>query len=193
MRNLRLGLLLALVLAAGAATSAPLVYHSVADNGAVNDPVVIPKTGYVTLNLWIDPGSQPISGLICKDATGDASCAYDLRVQPQGGSQLLSFVPTGGSCDIGCNLTGSMLRVNRILTSSPLVGKQRLGTLTVDTSSSQPGGYIEVTGVHSVGAARQLQDIPTRTLAYVPEPGMLVLLLSGLAGLAVLHRLRRPD
>jgi hypothetical protein len=86
-----------------------------------------------------------------------------------------------------------MLRVNRILISTPLVGKQRLGTLTVNTSPSQPNGFLEVTGVHSVGAARQLQSVTPRTIAYVPEPGMLVLLFSGLAGLAVLHRLRGSD
>jgi hypothetical protein len=199
MRSVWLGLWLALVLAAGAATGAPLVYHSVPDNGVVNGPVVIPKTSSVTLNLWIDPGSQPISGTICNNATGDASCAYDLRVQSQGGSQLVSFLPTGGSLctsvstDVGCKLTASMLRVNRILISAPLVGKQRLGTLTVNTSSSQPNGFLEVTGVHSVGAARQLQNITPRTVAYVPEPGMLVLLFSGLAGLAALHRLRGSD
>jgi hypothetical protein len=41
-----------------------------------------------------------------------------------------------------------------------------------------------------VGAALQTEPIPGQTLAYVPEPGQLLLLASGLAGLALLHRLR---
>lgn len=192
MRSVQLGLLLALVLAAGAATGEPLVYHSPGDSGTLPGyPPSLPKASSVSLYLWIDPGSLPVSGTVCNNAIGDASCAYDLRVQVQGDSKLLNFVPTGGACDVGCKLTDTMLRVNRILTSTPLIGKQRLGVLTVNTSFPQ-GGLIEVTGVHSVGAARQLQNIPSHTIAYVPEPGMIVLLLSGLAGLAVLHRLRGP-
>ena len=195
MRSVRLGLWLALVLAAGAASGDPLVYYSPGDTGY--KPVQatrIPKGTTVPLYLWIDPGPQAPSGTVCSNATGDASCAYDLRIQVTGASTLTSFVPTGGACDIGCKLTGSMLRVNRILTSTPLVGKQRLGVLTVNTASAPGSAQIDVTGMHSVGAARQLQPISNSTIATVPvpEPGMLVLLFSGLAGLAVLHRLRGP-
>jgi hypothetical protein len=191
-RSLHLGLVLALVLAAGAASGDPLVYYSPGDSGFKPAQAMrIPKGKSVPLYLWIDPGSQAPSGTVCNNATGDASCAYDLRIQATGTSTLSSFVPTGGACDVGCKLTSSMLRVNRILTSAPLVGKQRLGVLTVNTASSLGSGQVEVTGVHSVGAARQLQPISNNTIATVPvpEPGMLVLLFSGLAGLAVLHRL----
>jgi hypothetical protein len=99
-----------------------------------------------------------------------------------------AFVVRG--CVIGCKLTSSMLRVNKIPVM-PLIGPQKIGELTVRTNLPL-GGSIEVTGVHSVGAARQLQSIPSLPIAYVPEPGMLVLLVSGLAGLAALHRLRGP-
>jgi hypothetical protein len=194
MRSVRLGLWLALVLAAGAASGDPLVYYSPGDTGyRPSQAWNIPKgMSSVPLYLWIDPGTQPLSGTVCNNATGDASCAYDLRVQVHGDPKLVSFVPTGSVCDVGCKLTDSMLRVNRILTSAPLIGRQRLGVLTVDTTLPA-GGDIEVTGVHSVGAARQLQPISENTIARVlpvPEPGMLVLLFSGLAGLAVLYRLR---
>ena len=196
MRSLRLGLWLALVLATGAASGDPLVYYSPGDTGYKPAQAWrIPKgMSSVPLYLWIDPGPQAPSGTVCNNATGDASCAYDVRIQVTGASTLTSFVPTGGACDVGCKLTSSMLRVNRILTSAPLVGKQRLGVLTVNTGSAPGSAQIDVTGVHSVGAARQLQPIPSNTIATVPvpEPGMLVLLFSGLAGLAVLHRLRGP-
>jgi hypothetical protein len=181
---------LALVLAAAGAQAAPLVYHSPGDTGdRPTSPPYLPKASSVTLYLWLDPGPTPPSGIVCSDATGDASCAYDLRVQVQGDPQLSSFVSPEGACGVGCNLTSTKLRVNRILNTAPLVGRQRIGQLTVNTLGPQ-GGLIEVTGVNSVGAARQLLTIPSNTIAYVPEPGQLVLLVSGLAGLAVLHRLR---
>ena len=183
------GLALALMLGASGATAAPLVYHSPGDTGIRPEiPPHLPKAGSVTLYLWLDPGPLPTSGVVCTDATGDASCAYDLRVQVQGDPQLLNFVPADGPCDIGCKLTSTLLRVNQIPTQA-LTEPTKIGELTVDTSNPL-GGLIEVTGMHSVGAARQLENIPTLPIAYVPEPGQLVLLLSGLAGLAALHRLR---
>ena len=189
MRRYWLGLLLSLALGAEGAKGAPLVYHSPGDGGGrPGYAPYLPKQASVTLYLWLDPGPAPLSGTVCTNATGDASCAYDVRVQVFGDSQLLNFVPSQGLCDVGCNLTASMLRVNKI-PITPLIGRQKIGELTVRTNLPQ-GGSIEVTGVHSVGAARQLQNIPSLPIAYVPEPGMLVLLISGLAGLAVLHRLR---
>jgi hypothetical protein len=192
MRSFWSGLVLLLALAAGGATADPLVYHSPGDTG--NQPATapnLPKASSVTLYLWLDPGPTAPSGDLCDTATGDASCAYDLRVQvmPGGDVQFLAFEPTGAACAIGCKLTPNMLRVNRLLTSTPLIGRQKLGQLTVNTLGPA-GGEIWVTGVHSVGAARQLANIPHKQIAYVPEPDQLVLLLSGLAGLAVLHRLR---
>jgi hypothetical protein len=185
-------LVLALLLGAGGASADPLVYHSPGDTGdRPGYPPHLPKASSVTLYLWLDPGptAPPPTG-VCSNATGDASCAYDVRVQVQGDSELLNFVPTNGPCDIGCNLTPSMLRVNKLLPAgSPLIGRQKIGELTVKTSNPL-GGVIEVTGVHSVGAARQLLNIPSLPIAYVPEPSQLVLLLSGLAGLWALHRLR---
>ena len=194
MRRIWLGLVLELLLGAGGATAEvyPFVYHSPGDTGdRPGYAPHLPKASSVTLHLWLDPGptapSPPAN--VCNNATGDASCAYDLRVQVLGDSQLLNFVPTGGACDIGCKLTPSLLRVNRLLLTAPLIGRQKLGVLTVDTTFPQ-GGVIEVTGMHSVGAARQLLEIPHNPIAYVPEPSQLVLLLSGLAGLWGLHRLR---
>jgi hypothetical protein len=206
------GLVLASILAAGSAQADVLVYHSASPSGVKPGYApYLPKASSVTLNLWLDPGPTPPSNTDCVNATGDASCAYDLRVEVRsdpGGPQLLSFTPTWptvGTCtpaDVGCNLTSSMLRTNKILLGSPIVGRTKIGQLTVNTLGKQ--GAIVVTGVHSVGAGRQLQKIngfpppelppqvpaPGVPIAYVPEPGMLILLFSGLAGLAVLHRLR---
>ena len=191
MKTLGIGLLLALFVGASSATGAPIVYHSPGDTGT--RPTIapyLPKASSVTLHLWLDPGSTPVSGTVCTDATGDASCAYDLRIQVQGDSKIVSFTPIG---DVIQKLTpptnATLLRANRIASAAPLIGKQKIGTLVVDTTGPQ-GGLIEVTGVHSLGAALQLESIPSNTIAYVPEPGQLLLLASGLAGLAVLHRLR---
>jgi hypothetical protein len=183
------GLVLSLLLGAGGAAAAPLVYHSPGDTGSrPANPPNLPRESSVTLYLWLDPGPVPVSGDVCTDATGDASCAYDLRVESHGDSRLTNYAPVDGPCDTGCKLTTTMLRVNRIPTQA-LTAPQKIGELTVDTSYPL-GGVIEVTGVHSVGAARQRQDITQLPIAYVPEPGQLLLLLSGLAGLWALHRLR---
>jgi hypothetical protein len=189
MRSFWTGLLSALILGAGGALAQPIVYHSPGDSGFRQAYApYLPKQASVKLYLWLDPGPTAPSGTVCTNATGHASCAYDVRVQVQGDSQLVSFAPVSGPCDIGCKLTSSMLRMNAI-PAQPLVGRTKLGELTVDTTYPL-GGVIEVTGVHSVGAARQLETIPSLPIAYVPEPGMLILLVSGLAGLAALHRLR---
>jgi hypothetical protein len=190
MRSFASGLALTLFLAAAAATGAPLVYHSPGDTGLAPGPPVgapyLPKATNVTLYLWLNPGPTAPSGTTCVDATGHASCAYDLRVQVQGDSQLVSFSPIG---DVVYDLTPTMLRANRIAKDAPLVGPTKIGELVVNTLGPQ-GGLIHVTGVNSVGAALQVEGMPTNTLAYVPEPDQLVLLVSGLAGLALLHRLR---
>jgi hypothetical protein len=183
--------LLGLLVTAGAATAGPLVYHSPGDTGIrPTTPPNLPKASAVTLYLWLDPGSAPLSGTVCNNASGDASCAYDLRVQVQGDSKIVSFTPIG---DVVQKLTpptnSTLLRANRLANTAPIVGKQKIGTLVVNTSGPL-GGTIDVTGVHSLGAALQLDPIPSNTLAFVPEPGELVLLVSGLAGLAVLNRLR---
>ena len=190
-RTFWLGAVLALIVAAGGAAGAPIVYNSPGDTGDRPEFAPhLPKASSVTLHLWLDPGSLPISGTLCSNATGDASCAYDLRVQVQGDSKIVSFTPIG---DVVQNITTTenptMLRANRLTNGAPIIGKQKIGTLVVDTTGPQ-GGLIEVTGVHSLGAALQLESIPSNTIAYVPEPGELVLLVSGLAGLALLHRLR---
>jgi hypothetical protein len=194
MRCFWLGGVLALVVAAGAATGAPIVYHSPGDSG--DRPTFapyLPKASNVTLYLWLDPGPVPVSGTVCSNATGDASCAYDLRVQVQGDPWIVGFTPIGLVADVVQKLTPltnpTLLRANRLTNGAPIIGRQKIGTLVVNTMGPQ-GGLIEVTGVHSLGAALQLESIPSNTIAYVPEPGELVLLVSGLAGLALLHRLR---
>jgi hypothetical protein len=189
MRSFASGLALATLLAASAAAAGPLVYHSPGDTGARPAvPPYLPKASNVTLYLWLDPGATAPSGTVCANATGDASCAFDLRVQVFGDSTIVSAALTG---DVVQNLAtnGRTLRANRITKANPITGPQKIGELVVNTTGAQ-GGTIEVTGVHNVGAALQTEPIPGQTLAYVPEPGQLLLLVSGLAGLALLHRLR---
>jgi hypothetical protein len=193
------GLALSLILAAGGAgattTGYPIVYHSPGDTGLrPPHPPYLPKASSVTLHLWMDAGPvSPGSGL-CDDGAGDASCAYDVRVNVQGDSKLVGFTGIGDVVYHPNNLSPSnpatTLRLNRLAKTTPIVGRQKIGTLVVDTSFPL-GGLIEVNGVHSVGAAQQRDAIPTNTLAFVPEPDQMLLLVSGLAGLALLDRLRR--
>ena len=63
-----------------------------------------------------------------------------------------------------------------------------IGDLTVDAAVATS---VEVTGVHAVLADLTLENIAPATIAYVPEPGEILLLASGVAGLAGLYRLRR--
>jgi hypothetical protein len=65
-----------------------------------------------------------------------------------------------------------------------------IGTLTVDALGANQL-QITVQGVHRVGAAGQLDAIQPEVIANVPEPAVGLLLISGVAGLAALERLRR--
>ena len=65
----------------------------------------------------------------------------------------------------------------------------KIGTLFLDTTGPQ-GGRGRPTSVENVSASMALRSDSGPDLFFVPEPGSTLLLVSGVAGLALLHRLR---
>ena len=103
------------------------------------------------------------------------------------GSGKINVVPSSpfppGTTAIGFNA----VRGTPSLFLSP--GPHRLGTLAVNVTGDAVA--VTVTGNNAAGASLQTLTIPPKLVA-VPEPGAALLLVSGIAGLALLQLLRRP-
>jgi len=197
-------LLLALLSPAAAlavpATGDPVVYHSPGDDGTppVSSPVEIPAESNQELYLFIDydndrdpPGSTG-AGTMCVDEDGNETCGFDLLIEMTTDvATFTSFVPPVSSNIVGRidPSDATTLRVNGIDVGGMAI-PARIGTLTVDALGANQL-QIAVQGVHRVGAAGQLDAVQPQVIVRLPEPGGTLLLVSGLAGLAALHRLRR--
>jgi hypothetical protein len=188
-------LLLAL-LAAAPAAGMPTLYHSPGDTGV--DPGAFPPTlpsGTAhTVYLYLDAGPDPTTlGTVCHASpsggggNGDETCGLHFRIEVSGDLSILGFSPEVGSAT--ANNTGTQLTAAIVTTASPLPpGPTRFGSLQL--ASGSLGGTGELTLLQAVDADLELQSASSRTLFFVPEPGRALLLGAGLAGLALLHRLR---
>jgi hypothetical protein len=187
--------LLALVLGLGqtAAGGEPTVYHS--SNGVDSGrPAYLGTTSNETIKLYVSAGSIESNGgtTACDDGNGDEFCGIDVIVEIEGDGQFTGFAKNGNVVHYpeGTTFTSpsSSFRLNVVQgTSPPTAGPQLLGTLTLDNTGPE-GSDVTARG-HVVEADLALNDIPERTIA-LPEPNGLLLLVSGIFGLAVLNRLR---
>jgi len=170
-------------------------------------------TGPQTLRVFITAGEKPTDneGTPCLPApsggNGDELCVFTVALSINGPGHFTSFSPNPAldlvsSPDpiIG---TPTSLTLNFLAPTAPLsAGPLPEGTHEIGIVGFQidgPDVLLNVVGADSVRAVTASQGagtvgtsdpIPPNVLA-VPEPSQLLLLPSALAGLALLHRLRR--
>jgi hypothetical protein len=196
---LLLGLLLPVTATAIPSTGNPVVYHSPDDSGTPpsgSTPPEITAENNEQLYLYIDYDNNPDggassgAGTMCEDKDGDETCGFDVLITMTTDTAIFaSFAPDSadivGYIDPG---TLTSLSVNGINVDGMAI-PARIGALTVDALGANQL-QIVVQGVHRVGAAGQLDAIQPQVLVNLPAPGGRLLLISGIAGLAALYRLR---
>jgi hypothetical protein len=195
---LLLGLLLPVTATAAPSTGNPVVYHSPDGLGtppSVSPHEILAENGQ-PLNLFIDyendPDGGPSNGSVtmCVDENGDETCGFDVLIEMTTDTATFdTFTPASGKIVGYIDDNGTSLRVNGIDVNGMAIPAE-IGTLTVNALDANQL-QIEVKGVHRVGAAGQLDAIQPQVIVNLPEPGVDLLLICGIAGLAALYRLRR--
>ena len=169
------------------------------DDGNNNGVVTLDTQALHVLEIWIDKQGATTSLDACNDAEGqgegDEICGYDVLIKVGGSGCLDDFKPDSGavvyhppSVDLDC--TTPELQAALVNTNPTSSGPLRIGWLTINAVGAEAAKVV-VLGDHIVAADLALEDIPEGTIAYVPEPAEILLLASGIAGLAGLHRLRK--
>ena len=190
------------LLAAGLGLLAPPAGATIAvfadDDGNNNGVVTLDTQALHVLEIWIDKQGATTSLDACNDAEGqgegDEICGYDVLIKVAGSGCLDDFVPSGAvvyhppSVDLDC--TTPELQAALVNTSPTSSGPLRIGWLTINAVGAEAAKVV-VLGEHVVAADLALEGITEGTIAYVPEPAEILLLASGIAGLAGLHRLRK--
>lgn len=150
------------------------------------------------LEIYIDKLGTDSSGTPCdaQYGVGDQLCAYDLLIEVEGDSSasISNFVPdTTLATEMAFypEMPGTtrQLRVNLVDVDPPNASPIHIGTLTVDAVGFT-AAKVSAKGENVVAANLELVNIPEQIIA-LPEPGGMLLLLSGILGLAALNRLPR--
>lgn len=175
------------VLAAGLVclpASASQVFHSPNDDGLAG-ATEIPSGGVQSVFLYIDGGVVSSSpGSACNDGAGDEVCGFDLELTGQAGLTFSAFDADDGA-DLLVNFSAGSVRINGLDPLAPSAGPQRIGELLVNAAD---GGRVELTTGEVVGADLGSETLSAQTLVTVPEPGSLLMLVSGLGLLLGLVR-----
>ena len=167
------------------------VFHSPNDNGqpAGGFPEV-PSGGVRSLYLYIDGGASasPV-GTPCDTGTGNEVCGYTLTLTALTGLTLAAFTPDPGA-NLLYDITGLELRVNGLDTLAPTPGPKRIGELLVNGAE---GGSLQLSSGEVIAADLSSEILAGAEVVYLPEPGALLLLASGVALLGCLgYRRARP-
>lgn len=179
----RLAILALSLLALPASAAPPVVYHSPNDDGVnPGGPVQVPSLVQTTIHLYIDGGSTASPSDPCFQGTGDEVCAWNLTLAGQSGLSLVSFTPSGA---VVSNLSGGVLRANRLDPLTGALGPVKVGDLVVEGSE---GGTLDLSAGESIDAALTSQVLPSVTVVTLPEPGADLLGSAGLVALLLLSR-----
>jgi hypothetical protein len=172
-------------LLAQAADADVAVYASRDSLGANEGQVEIQTASVDTIPIWIEGGS------------GNEICGYDVLLEIQGegcftnsfdpDSGTVVYQPTGPLSCATTQLHAAFVGVN------PCNDPVHIGDLDLNATGTTGSTSLVVLGKHAVPVGLTLENIPQDTIATtpVPEPGEILLLASGIAGLAGLYRLRR--
>jgi hypothetical protein len=187
---------LAVVLAAGSACAAPVIYASPSDDGSRPPvPPAYPAGGNWTTYIYMaddDPNAvATVVGDPCDDGDGAERCGWQLLFVGDLGASVVSYTPTVGSDQVfGSDL--GRIQVNGGAFDAGELGAVRLGELTI---TGPEGSRIVVFGT-VVGADLGKHQIgfPTPTdppvIAYLPEPTAAPGLALGIGMLALIARRR---
>jgi hypothetical protein len=150
-----------------------------------------------TFDVYVEIGSVDSPSPCRMGSVGDEVCAYDVALLVEGAGYIASFAPASSSVKSWpTSFTSNNVRTLGVAfvganpaPSAPQPA-MRIGTITVNGNAAG-GTRLLVTGKKVIDAGLQPRIVPSATLAALPEPGPLVSLVSGVLGVAVLHRLRR--
>jgi hypothetical protein len=148
------------------------------------------------LEIYIDKLGTDSSGTPCNEqlGVGDQLCGYDLLIEVEGdpSASISDFDPASALKTAVYPVmpaTTRQLRVNFVDVAPPNASPIHVGTLTVDATGFT-AAKVWAKGENVVTANLGLVDIDDQIIA-LPEPGGMLLLVSGILGLAALSRLPR--
>lgn len=195
-RAFRPVLALALLLQPAAVQAAPAVFAD--PLGVNNGEVEISETPGQSLELYLELGTVD-SGNACREgSSGDEICGYHVELRVDGTGFIESFAAASGVRSWPTDFSSGNVRdlsvafVIDATTADPASmtpDPVHIGTLSVDGTG---GARVLVEGVAAIDAGLTEHVIPSDTIATtIPEPGAVLQLLCGLAGVALLQRRRR--
>jgi hypothetical protein len=160
------------------------LFHSPSDDGIPGAPEV-PTGGVQSVFLYLDGGAVgTAAGETCNDGDGDEICGFDLELTALSGLSFSAFTPDAGA-DLLVNFAAASVLINGLDAVTPAAGPVRIGELQVNAIE---GGQVELTSGEVIGADLGSEVLSAQTIVTVPEPGHLLLLVSGIGLLVGLAR-----
>jgi hypothetical protein len=163
------------------------VYAS--DSGDYEGIKLIGTTASENYDLYIDKLGT---------AAGEEIYGYDVLIRLEGPGHIAGFLEDSAHASAieyfpeTFTSNSKQLRITFVDVDPADAGWLPIGTLTVDATGAVGAPTLRAVGNGAVTAALNLENIPNQVIA-LPEPSETALLVAGIAGLAVLYRLRRAD